>query len=307
MTRIRIAPVVLTAALALFAFTGCSSASGSSADGSTGSMSMQSTADGARVAEQDIARDMAQAPEGVTLDRQVAVEQQVISTVDVTLQAAHPDEAAEQVADVAKKLGGSVESLSIYRASGDSPAGSNLTVRVSPDKLDEAIAQFAEIGELTSQTRSAQDVTTEYVDLEARIEALETSVKRLNDLMAGAETTSDLIEAEGALTQRQQELDGLRAQFKALDGQVSEATIWVSIVAPSVLPGGGPSNFWEGIVAGVSSLFAAGSGALVLLGVALPWLAIAAIVTTGIIAITRARKSRRSRAEQPVPPTPTQP
>ena len=222
-------------------------------------------------------------------------QQHVISTAEVELEAKHPDTAADEVTQAVAKLGGRVESRSVYRASDDSPASASLTVRVPPKQLDAAIATFSQIGELRSQSSSAQDVTTEYVDLEARVKALETSVKRLNDLMAGAATTSELIEAESALTQRQQELDGLRAQFKALDTEVSEATIWVSITAPHVLPGGGPTGFWDGLKAGLSSLVAAGAGALVVLGILIPWLAVAGVIALAIIMMVRFARLSRER------------
>lgn len=239
--------------------------------------------------------------------KDAAAARHVVTTAEVQLTAQHPEQAAEAISAVVADLKGSVESLTVQRSSGDAPAGAQLSVRVPPERVDEAIEQFAEIGEIVSQSRSAQDVTTEYVDLEARIKALETSVKRLNDLMAGAATTTELLEAEGALTQRQQELDGLRAQFKALDSQVSQATIWVSITATRVLPGGGPGSFWEGLVAGLDSLVAAGTGALVLLGVLLPWLVVAAVLATAVVITVRLRRARRARAARPDAQTPAQP
>ncbi|WP_017793569.1 DUF4349 domain-containing protein [Leucobacter salsicius] len=302
MHRISFAPLAVAAALALSLLSGCAAGSGD-ASGSDGSSSTSTdlgeTLDSASSGG---AEPFAQEPK--PMSPEVTAEQQVVKTGEVTLQANNPESAATEVTKVVQGLGGSVESLSVYQASADAPAGASLTVRIPSAKLDEAFKQFGTAGEIVSQSRSTQDVTTEYVDLEARIKALETSVKRLNDLMSGAATTSELIEAEAALTQRQQELDGLRAQFKALDGQVTEATIWVSITAPSVLPGGGPGTFWEGLIAGFNSLGTAGAGALVVLGIALPWLVIAAAVAAAITAIVRVRRARRARAARPVDQTP---
>lgn len=308
MKRIRLAPLAAIAVLAVGLLAGCAGGSGDAVDSSS-SLSDAAGKGGAGSAtdaqQPGDAESFAPAQDPLMLPD--GAQQRIITTADVTLQADHPDAAAEEVAQVAERLGGSVEALSTYRAAGEAPAGASLTVRVPPTQLDAAIEQFTKIGEVVSQTRSAQDVTTEYVDLEARIKALEISVQRLTDLMAEAANTSDLIAAEGALTQRQQELDGLRAQFKALDGQVAEATIWVSITAPSVLPGGGPGSFWEGLIAGLGSLVAAGAGALVVLGVALPWLAVAAVIAAATVLIVRARRSRRARDARPGDQTPAQP
>lgn len=243
MKRIRLAPLAVIAVLAMGLLAGCAGdADGAGgASGSSSSLSDSAAKDSAGDAIDAPRADGSEAfaPAQEPMAGPNVAQQHIITTADVSLQADHPEAAAEEVAQVAQRLGGSVESLSMYRATGEAPAGAQLTVRVPPAQLDAAIEQFAEIGEVTSQSRTTQDVTTEYVDLEARIKALETSIKRLTDLMAGAATTSDLIAAEGALTQRQQELDGLRAQLKALDGQVSESTIWVTITAAVAAGGGG--------------------------------------------------------------------
>ncbi|MHA3724989.1 DUF4349 domain-containing protein [Leucobacter sp. HY1910] len=288
----RAAAVALAFGL-LASLVGC--ASGSSGSDSAGGAGL--AFDGASSAQDESARNKLEVSPEATSDMEMDPGQHVISTAEVQLEAQHPDEAADEVTQAVTKLGGSVESRTVFRATGDTPASASLTVRVPPSQLEAAIATLSDVGEVLSQTSSAQDVTTQYVDLEARIKALDTSVKRLNDLMAGAATTSELIEAEGALTQRQQELDGLRAQFKALDEQVSESTIWVSITAPSVLPGGGPSNFWDGLMAGWASLIATGAGAVVVLGVLLPWLVVAGVAAIVVVAIVRSARRRRRRKQ----------
>lgn len=225
----------------------------------------------------------------------------VIRTGDISLEVSDPEAAADEVAEIAERTGGSVESMTVRRASGDMAAGADLALRVPEERIDEAFDALEDVGEVITQSRSAVDVTAQHVDLQARVAALEESVQRLTTLMAGADTTTELIEAESALSQRQQELDGLRAQLTALEGQVDEATIWVSLNTKSALPGGGPANFWEGLLAGIDSLAAAGAGALVVLGILLPWLAIAAVLALVIILIVRAASARRrARAAQTV-------
>lgn len=232
----------------------------------------------------------------------------IISTGEVSIVVPDTSEAAEQVADAVNDLGGSVESQEISGEASEpgTPGGGSsayLVVRVPADRFDEAFDALAEVGDVTDQSRSATDVTAEHVDLQARVAALEKSVKRLSDLMAGAASTSELLEAESALSQRQQELDGLTAQLKALEGQVAESTISVSLSTKSALPGGGPANFWEGLLAGVSSLGTAGSGALVLTGILLPWLVVAAVIAVVVLLIVRAARRRRA-ARRPDPAAP---
>lgn len=226
----------------------------------------------------------------------------VVRSGSISIEVDDAAEAAEEVADIAEGLGGYVESESVDNTGGAAAANAYLTVRVPADRLDDAFTELGGVGDVRSQSREASDVTARHVDLQARVQALQGSVERLTELMARAKTTGDLLEAERELAQRQQELDGLRAQLDALEGQVAEATISVSLGSQSALPGG-PANFWEGLVAGWGSIVAAGAGALVLLGILLPWLAVAGVLALVIVAIVRAARRRgRNRSELPEPP-----
>ncbi|GAB2555582.1 DUF4349 domain-containing protein [Leucobacter ruminantium] len=226
-------------------------------------------------------------------DPSSAAEKSVVRTGSLTIEVANPEAAADDAAAAMTDLDGSVESLEVRQEGEGSTAW--LTVRVPADKLDEAFEALGEIGDVVSESRSAVDVTTEHVDLEARVGALKASVERLEQLMSNSASTSELLEAESALSQRQQELDGLRAQLTALEGQVEKATIQVSLSSKSALPGGGPANFWEGLLAGFSSLGAAASGALVVLGVLLPWLVVAGVVALVVVLLVRGIRGRRAR------------
>lgn len=222
----------------------------------------------------------------------------VIRTGDVALEVSDPRTAADEVAELAEQLGGRVESSTVQRSGGDTVeqgASASVTMRVPEDRLDEAFDELSGVGEVLSQSRSEFDVTRDHVDLQARVAALEESVTRLTELMANATTTSELLEAETALSQRQQELDGLRAQLKSLESQVDEATIFVSLQTRSALPGGGPANFWEGLLAGIGSLGTAAAGALVIAGMLLPWLLLAGLVALVVVLIVRAVKRGGSR------------
>ncbi|QZY51726.1 DUF4349 domain-containing protein [Leucobacter tenebrionis] len=290
------------AALIMIPLSACSALSGTSGGSDTmrGEPSARSEADpGVSGGE---AGDMA-AP-SVDDTPESRAERSVIRTGDLALEVDDPADAAERVAEVAEQQGGSVQSSNVYRASGEVAAGADVTLRVPEDRIDETFDALSEVGTVLSQSRSELDVTTEHVDLRARVAALESSVERLTELMAGAATTSELLEAEAALSQRQQDLDGLRAQLKSLEGQVSEATIDVSLRTRSALPGGGPSNFWEGLLAGIGSLGTAGAGALVLAGILLPWLAVAAVLAVAVLLIVRAAHRRRSRKADTAPAAP---
>jgi hypothetical protein len=301
----RIALPIVLAAVLVAPLAACSAQSGAGLPSTSHEMPTPFTELDRGVVAEDSAAPATGSTSGSRADRSV------IRTGDVSLEVADPRAAADEIAEVAERLDGGVESSTVRRAGGEvgdvgpgAAAAADVTIRVPEDRVDEAFEALSEVGEVLSQSRSEFDVTTEHVDLQARVAALEESVDRLTELMAGAATTSELLEAEAALSQRQQELDGLRAQLKSLEGQVDEATIHVSLQTRSALPGGGPANFWEGLLAGFGSLGAAGSGALVLAGILLPWLLVAAIVALGIVLIVRTARRRRARSADAAPQQP---
>lgn len=290
----------LLAALLLASLAACSSGSTGAAPDLGISTAEVGTDAMSGVAQEDIGTQPI--PGVANTGRSIVQEGSINLTVDA------PGESAKEAADIANNLGGYVESQNLNALDSGGNAQAFLQLRVPSDRLDEAFQSLSQLGDVTSESRSTNDVTAQHVDLQARVKALEASVIRLTELMSGAATTSELLEAESALSQRQQELDGLTAQLTALEGLVKESSISVSLNSKSALPGGGPANFWEGLVAGWHSLIDSGAGALVLLGVLLPWLVLAAVITLVIVVIVRSvRRRRRQRPVSEPEPAPNPP
>ena len=98
-------------------------------------------------------------------------------------------------------------------------------LRIPSANLDATLADLKRLGTVETATLNATDVTAQSKDIDGRITALQTSVDRLLALMAKATTTADLITIESTLSDRQGQLDSLRAQQKALADQVAMSTI----------------------------------------------------------------------------------
>lgn len=243
------------------------------------------------VATEDSAAEL-----GREQNKQAVAEQKIVSEGYLTIEVHDITASVAELREVTSSFGGHTEAQRLIT---DSSELAELTVRVPANNFDAAFDELAKLGTVTEDQRSALDVTSSYVDLEARIAALEASIARLTELMANAQTTADLLEAEHSLTERQAELDSLRAQLSALSDQVELSTIHVSLRTPTVLTAGGPNNFWDGLLSGLSSIVVVGSGLLVILGVALPWLLLLGGITVVIIWIVRSsiRASRRRRAQ----------
>ena len=237
-----------------------------------------------------------------------AAAREIVATASATVRVDDARAAADALTAATTSAGGYVESLSLGGdASGTGggavpdgvmtdprPGGAWITVRVPADKLPAALAGLSEIGEVTGSQVDRRDVTTEAVDLRARVASLEASVARLTDLMAQATSTADLIAAESALADRQSELESLRQQLTWLDSQVGMSTLTVTLTEPAPAATADPAGFGDGLAAGWNGLVAALGGLIVGVGFLLPWVAVIAVVVVAVWAIRRGVRRRRA-------------
>lgn len=223
------------------------------------------------------------------------VPRDVVKTATISVTADDPPAAADRASALATEAGGRVDGRTEYGGSALDRARITLTLRVPADKLDGVIDGLKGLGTVESLDMQAEDVTSQRVDLDARIKALQTSVDRLLAIMRDARDPSALIEAENALSQRQADLDSLRAQRAALGEQISYSTITVDLVAGAT---GGPApeqyrGFFGQMERGWDALVDTGSNLLLLVGLLLPWAGAAVVglaVLFGVYRLVRARR-----------------
>jgi hypothetical protein len=214
----------------------------------------------------------------------------------VTLEVDDPAAAAEKAAGLVEGAGGHVQERVEQGGADGEPGSAHLVVRIPSTQVTGTLAALKDLGTIRSTSLTSTEVTAQAKDLDARIHALQVSVTRLEDLLSRAGSIADVVEAERVLTDRQSELESLQSQRATLADQVQMATITLELFTPANLPETKvkATGFWAGLVAGWESLLATLNGFLQLLGVLLPWLAFAALVTVLVVAISRALTRRRA-------------
>jgi hypothetical protein len=234
----------------------------------------------------------------------VDADRQVVTTASAFLAVDEPAEAAQRVSELVESAGGRVDERTEQAAAGEDGvkgAFADLVVRVPADALTGVLADLEDLGDVESVSVSRSDVTTTAVDLDARISALQTSVARLQALMDDAATTEALLSAEEALSERQEQLESLQSQRALLADQVELSTLSVHLEPFGVAPAGGPDGFLDGLGTGWRALISALGAAVVVLGVLLPWVAVAALVGAEVLVPVRLAR-RRAAVEAPLPP-----
>ncbi|HEX2780008.1 MAG TPA: DUF4349 domain-containing protein, partial [Gemmatimonadaceae bacterium] len=178
-----------------------------------------------------ILSDQAAAPASPTTP--AAGPRMLVRHADLTVQVEKPAPAEQRVTELAKSLGGYVESTASH--SGGFSEGRRLTVRVPSTALDAAIDSVSRLGRVTARSAGAEDVTDEVVDLDARVTSLRASRDRLRQLLDRASTVTDVVAVEKELARVQGELDSLEARLARARGDVALARLTVSLEPKHVL------------------------------------------------------------------------
>ncbi len=167
----------------------------------------------------------------------------VVKTASMTIAVANTSEAADKAAVMVEDVDGRVDSRSEDAGSDRGFARmSAVVLRVPVAKLDGVVRELKTLGTVQTAVTTSEDVTAQRLDLDARIKALQTSVDRLLAIMRDAGDPEALISAEDALSQRQADLDSLRAQRDALGDRIEYSTVDVTFVAESIGAGRRPRS-----------------------------------------------------------------
>ena len=267
---------------ALLALTGCSSMADSLEETSVS----MGTPDIAYTEDMAVEMDM----QGRADESAASFEPDIIRTGYLSLSVDSPSETADEITGVVEAAGGRIASRSDYTPVDYGQPSSYLEARIPYDVLDATVESIQELGDVQEVSLNSVDVSLQKIDLDARIDVLEAAIERLNELLAEAASTSDLIAVESALSERQAELDSLQSQRDYLSDQTLFATLSISLITPANATPAEPDGFLDGIVRGWESILAFFAGTIVWAGILVPWVGLVAVVVVAIVVVRRLRR-----------------
>lgn len=204
-------------------------------------------------------------------------DQKIIRTATVNLEVDNVTAGIDLLKAIAAGHNGYTGSLSV-NTRGTDRLYAVMTIRVPAGDFDAAIGEIKGLGKLTSEQLSADDVTEEYVDLQARRAALASQLDQYNRIMLQAVNVSEILEVQVQIERVQVELDRIDGRLKYLDNRVEYATITVSLAEPEPVGGGEPFSFVSVINEGIAGFLAVAAGLVIILISVIPLLIVGAIV-----------------------------
>jgi uncharacterized protein DUF4349 len=162
-----------------------------------------------------------------------------------------------RASSIAESLGGFVTNSSLERT-GDRVASGTLTIRVPSDKFQTALSALRALGTVTSENQNGRDVTSEYVDLEARINHARAQEAFYLKLIGQAKSIDEMLRIQDQLGQVQLQIEQLQGQKKVLDDQTTYSTITAQLFEPGVVaeprPRRGLGRAWSEAVDGFKTI-----------------------------------------------------
>lgn len=155
-------------------------------------------------------------------------ERKIVREANLRFQVDDLDKSESRIEALADKYNAIITDTRSYNASKSIEA--SYTIKVAPEKLFDLIRAIqSESIYLDNKSVSSQDVTRQYIDIEARIKAKQAARQRYLELIRQATKVEDILAVEVELRKVQEELEAIQAQLKALQQQVSYSTIHLTM------------------------------------------------------------------------------
>jgi len=174
----------------------------------------------------------------------VSGDRNLILTAKIDMRSKDPWATSDRAQAIASGLGGDVLNLS-QSGTADTRSAS-LTIRVPSSRFGDALQQLKSLeGEIQTSGVSAQDVTDQFVDLQARLTAKQAEEQRYIAILNRANTIDEILKVDSSLGSVRTQIEQLTAQINSIKNRTEFSTISMSISTLTALPGDTTSKAWD--------------------------------------------------------------
>ncbi len=215
----------------------------------------------------------------------------VIKNAELKLVVKDPGASMDYITNLASKMGGYVVSSNLYKTTtsqGIEVPEATITIRVKAEQLNEAMTAIkGQVGnaqtDILIENVTGQDVTKEFTDLQSRLTNLQKTEAQLQEILASATKTEDVLAIYNQLTQIREQIEVIQGQINYYKESAALSSINITLVAKeSVQPlqiGG-----WQPVGVARNALQTL-VNTMQFLGTAVIWIAIFILPTLVIITI----------------------
>ncbi len=238
--------------------------------------------------------------------------EKIIRNVSMVAETREFDRTLAEIRAAALALGGYEQSVNTtgrsYNSSATYRRTANMVLRIPAEHLEDFLGSMGNLVNITSQSASASNVTTEYYDIQSRIKVLQSEKQAYEEMLQKSEEVEHLLKIKDRLYDVIAEIESYETQIRMYDSKVAYSTVtmrleevveYSPVVTPKDTFGTRISNAftrsWHNFADGFQSF-------VVWFISAIPTILVLAVIGGGITSIviitTRRAKARATRREK---------
>ena len=166
-----------------------------------------------------------------------AAERRVIRNAELNLETENPEDAQRKITSIAELRGGFV--VESQQSSSEVQSTTRdivtMTVRVPADKFGDALADIRNVStRVVVETVKGQDVTEEFIDIEAQLVAKKALEQQFMEIMKRAITVNDALHVQSQLADVRGDIERIEGRKRFLENQSAMSTIKIRLQTAKV-------------------------------------------------------------------------
>jgi len=165
-------------------------------------------------------------------------DRKIVRNADIDLEADSPEQAQQKITSIAEMKGGFVvesqQSMSNIKANDRDIV--TMTVRVPSEKFGETLDEIRKSSSrVISENVKGEDVTEEYIDIEAQLKAKKALEAQFMEIMKRANQVDEALQVQSELADVRAEIEKIEGRKRFLENQSSLSTIKISLRTAQVI------------------------------------------------------------------------
>lgn len=181
----------------------------------------------------------------------------IIRNADLALEADSPEEVQKQITSIVEANGGFV--VESQQTSSDSTSRSRdtvaITLRIPAEKFDITLGEIRKTASrVVSEAVKGQDVSEEFIDIEADLTAKKALEAQFMEIMKRANTVEDALDVQRQLSEVRSSIEKIEGRKRFLENQAALSTVKLQIRTPAAISAsseGFGSRFTESFGSGI--------------------------------------------------------
>jgi hypothetical protein len=127
-----------------------------------------------------------------------------------------------------------VEGIVVEDTVNEQHTGSNarLTIRVPVQRVEKFLDSLDGVGRVRQRQVTARDIGKEYFDSELRLENLQTTMRRYEEILKQAKDVNEILRVEGELSRLRADIEQTKGNLRWLRDRAAMATVHINLTTP---------------------------------------------------------------------------